>query len=557
MAQPITWRNVNSDFDISGASAALARAGQSINSGFSGFEDIIRNQQQVNADNRQIQIDNSTQDFLNKLSAYNPAQLEQAISDGTVEQLRNSYDVRLNPTKTNGAALQELLQSRRNQVTAGQEYSDKQVEMQFREAINKAHTLLDNGETQQAQAIIGGMPAVLQAKFRERLDANADTALVNQFGSSVVKKDFGTADSVLKDMAKRGIDITPYQQQLFEARKGNALSQLLFDGQGTGNDINQATKDYNQALRDKISGMGITDITQATAEQAAEIEAFRASQKPVSPSQMVQQKLLAAKEIAEQYNSPEMYTAAKAAIEQSALEYDQLGAVGQAEVDRKFGGLEARMVEQGNIYLTDAVAEGFKGDPLDMINAALKINPDIGDLDSDSKAKLALGFKPKIDLATEDGTTVKNVPVPMEVLSRALLGINRGTFKDTDLTTVVKDLMDQGTYADDYVEAEKLKADKAAFIKTYKRNAGKADTSYANNVDNTLVELKEQFRVAREKAKEEADRKAKLENFNPFLHTKGSPASDALEINVQKLREAYKQAGLSEEQIKAALRGIK
>lgn len=556
MAEPITWRNVNSNFDIRGASAALARAGHSINTGFNGLEDIIQNQQQVNADNRQNQINNSTQDFLNKLRGYTPEQLQQAISDGTVDQLRSGYDVRLDPTKTSGAALQELLQSKRNQELAGQEYSDKQAEVQFRDAINKAHTLLDNGETQQAQAIIGGMPAVLQAKFRERLDGNADTALVNQFGSSVVKKDFGTADSVLKDMAKRGIDITPYQQQLFEARKGNALSQLLFDGQGTGNNINQATKDYNQALRDKISGMGITDLDSITPEQAAEIEAFRASQKPVSPSQMVQQKLLAAKEIAEQYNSPEMYTAAKTAIEQSALEYNQLDAVGQAEVDSRFGGLEARMVEQGNIYLTDAVAGGFKGDPLDMINAAIKANPDIGNLDSGSKARLASGFQPKIELATKDNIKVK-VPVPMEVVSRALLGVHSGYIKDTDLPNEVERLMKEGNYADDFVEAEKLKADKAAFIKTYKRNAGKADTSYASNVDKKLAKLKEQFRIAREKAKEEADRKAKLENFNPFLHTKGSPASDALEINVQKLREAYKQAGLSEEQIKAALRGIK
>lgn len=556
MAQPITWRNVNSRFDVSGASAALARAGQSINSGFDGLEDIIQNQQQVNADNRQNRIDNSTQDFLNKLSAYSPEQLQQAISDGTVEGLRSGYGVKLDPTKTDGAALQALLQTRRNQAIAGQEYTDQQAEVQFRDAMNRANTLLDNGETQQAQNLIGTMPAVLQAKFRERLDSNADTALSNQFASAIAGKNYGAADSVLKDMAKRGIDINPYQQQLFEARKGNALSQLLFGGQNTGNEINQATKDFNQALRDKISDMGITDLDNITEAQAAEIEAFRQAQKPVSPSQIVQQKLSAAREVARQYNSPEIYTAAKAAIEQSAVGYDQLDAVGQAEVDRKFGTQEARMVEQGNVYLTDTVSEGFKGDPLAMINAALKINPDIGELDSGSKAKLASGFQPKVELATSDRTKVK-VPVPMEVLSRALLGIDDGTFKDTDLPDVVKDLMNQGNYADDYVKAEKLKADKAAFIKTYKRNAGKADTSYANNVDNKLVELKEQFRVAREKAKEEADRKAKLENFNPFLHTKGSPASDALEINVQKLREAYKQAGLSEEQIKATLRGIK
>lgn len=87
MAEPITWRNVQGP-SLADASRPLEQARLSLNAGFDSFNNVLRNQEAVEAANWQQQKDNNTQDFLNKLYAVQGAEGFKALQQsGELERM--------------------------------------------------------------------------------------------------------------------------------------------------------------------------------------------------------------------------------------------------------------------------------------------------------------------------------------------------------------------------------------------------------------------------------------------------------------------------------------
>ena len=88
---PITWRNVESRSDAVGASL-LRDAGRSITSGLDTLRDTLKDYQDTEKENLEIERGGNTDTFLDALARFQTEEeFEAAVADGTVDRLQSQF----------------------------------------------------------------------------------------------------------------------------------------------------------------------------------------------------------------------------------------------------------------------------------------------------------------------------------------------------------------------------------------------------------------------------------------------------------------------------------
>jgi len=124
MAIPITWQNIHGA-SLSEASRPLEVAQRSFNAGFDQLGGLLQQRETINAANAVKVRDNNTQMFLDKLTevAKTPEQLQAAMADGSIDQLRASFGNNIDAAAVRGAP-QALLAKRQLEAKQGTEFNN-------------------------------------------------------------------------------------------------------------------------------------------------------------------------------------------------------------------------------------------------------------------------------------------------------------------------------------------------------------------------------------------------------------------------------------------------
>lgn len=190
---PITWKNVAAP-EFSGVSDILDRAGESVQKGLTGVENIINDEQERLAGNREVEIENNTNAFLDAArSKYTTSEaLEQAEASGELDALRRQFVGNTGIDRTRGgvdaiAGIAESLET--------EERSDLQFEQQ---QADRDYVIGERNRTQQLREkreeldrVVGDRLRDVTARNNER--TKAEQLFVEEYfeGSGIDPKRLG------------------------------------------------------------------------------------------------------------------------------------------------------------------------------------------------------------------------------------------------------------------------------------------------------------------------------------------------------------------------------
>lgn len=179
----ITWKNINAP-DAGGAAYAGNAASTAFQRGFDAFDNMFDDIKETEQDNWDNQKTNNTNDLLAQINSTNDldalAQLKQSL---TPEAIKEQHGAQVDLTKVMNA-----LGSRDNtiqaDITADQEFADKQEGLQFRDEVAQIKGMLNSGDSKlinQAKDALNSsaMPERLKASLYGTLD-NATDELTNE-----------------------------------------------------------------------------------------------------------------------------------------------------------------------------------------------------------------------------------------------------------------------------------------------------------------------------------------------------------------------------------------
>lgn len=183
MAEPITWRNVNSNVGY-GVSNALDRAGDTINNGLNSLQHLVRQQQDTQVKNWDNQAQQNTQNFLDRVAAYrSPEELAAAQQSGELDAMRQGYGAQVDRAAVRGAADQQL-DLLRQRVTSQNQFQDQQTERGQRASVEQVKALQAAGRFDEANKLAAGLmhggDLALQSRGYQRenaQDGREDTKL--------------------------------------------------------------------------------------------------------------------------------------------------------------------------------------------------------------------------------------------------------------------------------------------------------------------------------------------------------------------------------------------
>lgn len=432
---PITWKNVTSDLDISGISNALAQAGKSINTGLGSFEDVVRQQQQLNAANHQTLINNSTQDFLNKISAFSPEQLQTAMQDGSINQLRQGYDVRLDPSKTSGAALQSLLQTKYGQAKSANEYADYNAAREAVPLQNDITELMNTGQVNKAMALIGQLPEPLQKAELAKVDSYRDNNLRNLYGKAIANKDFASARTYADMYAERGEDASPMYGEIRTGVQGVERNNLLSSFKNLGNKYQQSLRDTQTSILEQAKKEGFTvkngAIDYNSVKDPTKVKAIQdfISQTSVPTMTQFEQELIPQyQKYVDTYGVDGNLDSQIALLKQGITEPGKLGQFDNDYISKQFEGRRQAEKENGNPYYSDdKVLESSQDSIYQMLSDVAKDNPAFSEenLSPSDKAKLV----EQLSLIATDGIKIGDeviTDIPQTVI-KAYLSSGKGS----------------------------------------------------------------------------------------------------------------------------------
>lgn len=157
MAQPITWRTVTG---ASPADAArpLALGAQQLNYGFENLQKLVSGAEDNDRKNWENMKQVNTQNFLDQLAtAKTPEELAAMQQAGTLAQLRQGFGNQVDRSAIRSAEENRLNTVRQN-VLAGQEYGDKQLDRAQLGTVEQIRALAAQGKTAEAQALFDANP---------------------------------------------------------------------------------------------------------------------------------------------------------------------------------------------------------------------------------------------------------------------------------------------------------------------------------------------------------------------------------------------------------------
>lgn len=535
MTQPITWKSLNSDIDTKGIALALAAAGKSIDSGFTGFQDLLKNEQAVRSANLNTQIDNSTQDFLNKLQGYNPDQLRQAMQDGTIDRMRSGYDVMLDPTKTGAGALQSLLTASQQQATQQRAYDDGQAEYASRGTQNTINSLLAAGKTKEADPYIAQLPEAIKAKFLAERDKVGDMQLGNKFYTELANGNIDGAADMLPELSKN-VDTSAHQEALRQARTKATQNQLITTLGSVESEYQKRLKARNAEGDSFIRNeLGLKpDMVGATAEQLTKYDQYMKGLAPLT-RQTVQNEIF--DPVLARYKDSNLYDPAfenQLKLQQASATADSgIHQIDLDQVQKEEQGLLGALANNGNIFAQEANNPATKESIHEMFSSVTKGNPAFENLDLKERQALAARF---VQLGTvgpeiaDSKGNIRNVPVPQTILKTMLEGGDGDTSwfdlrMDGDkLDVAVTDFMKKSGIINQWDEIEEVKGLSKRKLADLARASGKADADFLPGIETNarnarkIVKAKEEAEAAKARAKEEAEAQALEDKKNYAKH---------------------------------------
>lgn len=485
MANPITWQTINSNIDVDGFSRALARAGQGVSTGITGLQDILKGEQQLREANFNNTVNNSTQDFLNKMSQYSPEQLQQAMQDGSIDRLRSGYGVNLDPTKTNGAALQQLLQGKQQQVLSQNQFDDDMAERDSLGIQNQLRKQLAEGDISGAMATNAQLPQHLQGAVTKEIDQLVDSQRSNKFYSQLTNGNIGGAADLIPELAKNG-DVSAHLAALKQARTQATHNQLT-------NTLASVEPEYNKRLKARNAEvdtfikkeLGLKpDMVGATEEQLNKYEQFVNGLPPLT-RKTVQDEIYAP--VLARYKESNLYDPAfenQLKLQQDSITADPgIHKIDLDQVQSEERNLIGLLADNGNIFAQEANNPATKESIHEMFSSVTKDNPVFKDLDGEDIQKLATQF---VQLATEGPEiadsqgNIRKIPVPQTILKTMLEGAdgNAKWLNGDSLETAVKDVMQKSGVADQWNEIEEVKTLSKKKLSELGKASGKADADY-------------------------------------------------------------------------------
>lgn len=157
MATPITWRTVTG---ASPAEAArpMALGAQQLNYGFENLNKLITGTEDIDRKNWDNMKQVNTQNFLDQLAvAKTPEELAAMQASGQLNQMRQGFGNQVDRTAIRSAEEMRVNQLRQN-VLAGQEYGDKQLDRSQLATVEQIKALAAQGKTAEAQALFDANP---------------------------------------------------------------------------------------------------------------------------------------------------------------------------------------------------------------------------------------------------------------------------------------------------------------------------------------------------------------------------------------------------------------
>lgn len=148
----ITWRNVSGPTGAAELNA-LAGASRQIGGAFEGLQNALVNYQKEEGRQFEQRKTDNTNQFLNALHSQfrTPEELDAAIKSGAVGALQSQFGNDINHEQVRGAA-DQLLATRRDQVRAGNEYSDDTRRRGERDVIDNIRSMAQQGQFDEAIA---------------------------------------------------------------------------------------------------------------------------------------------------------------------------------------------------------------------------------------------------------------------------------------------------------------------------------------------------------------------------------------------------------------------
>lgn len=240
MATPITWRNVGRQNDS--AAASLLRDSQaSINAGLGGLQNLVRDRQALDTQNREVLRQNARQSFLDSLNQYQDVDaFNRDMESGAITRNLAALDAR-----TRGE-VQEAVRAMPEQLMNRQRQASEFADFRAQEAATPLYESL--------------RASVLDGSFKPESLTPEQQATLNQaglyddllgFNQTTVRQ---RADQEFQDFAReRERTAAEREDDLIAGRE--AAGRLIRD---TVAGLNQTQADRVQALKDLATEMNIT-----------------------------------------------------------------------------------------------------------------------------------------------------------------------------------------------------------------------------------------------------------------------------------------------------------
>jgi hypothetical protein len=436
MANPITWRNVNRTTD-NAAVNLLGAAQQSMNTGLTGLGDIIKQRQQVMAQNQQAGNENLKQQFLDGLGSYKDLASFEAAQPQIDQQLQAlPSSVRSQVRGQVSAMPQDLMQSENTRTAFDQNklkaQADPLVE-QLRAGIyaNEVNDL--NGLTPEQRDLLSqtGNLATLQDILNKTNQGEEDQKFSNTNRERTIA-DRGREDTRREAEQAIGVRSSELQQSLFGhiANRNTALEQIA--------------NDFQVPFDHKTGKMDLASMDPVARDQLQETITAAGLNKEPSQTQIKQ-------EFGNIIRSEFANSGIPVAEQQAMIDrFDQTlstmlnPATGDmAKIDSSIAASEAALRKEGNAYLLE---EGLnkRTTALDVLAEVSASNPDLKDEMSWASMRPDI-----VDFVTEamskgvvlEGTDTA-IPVPAAILKQVLAGFSQKWLSGEDIGTFKTRLVD-------------------------------------------------------------------------------------------------------------------
>lgn len=463
MAEPITWRNINSQ--PTAAAQLFAGADRSFEKASDIFSGLLDKNTERERRNQQTIRDNNTQAYLDQLSQYRtPEELQAAIDTGAVDQLRLQYGRNIDRNLARGAAESQLT-NLRQAITAKNTYDDAATDRAQRGDVDQIKQLIARGDFVGAEKRLGEVDLRNEASLYEALTS----------GKNAVEDRGFTRDQRNQTRTQWGRENEAYNTQ---QGVNAATNQALADHQAT---LAKQESDYlaladkYQIPRDKQGNLDFASAPPGAIQAFSSAVSGLGLDKVESDTEVLRKMQL---QVGQNFPnaSPELLDKARATVAGRLSSYDELAPTDQAEVALQVNNAKQALEMDSNPYYKEQDFNPAEGANT-VVSQMMKNNPDFVDLFDDQSTRADI--VQKFTKALTDGVLIegKRIPVTPAILESAAMGYgyNWFEFNDKDIGDVIEDYVTNSGVDKQYENFTEFKKFESGAITAKKAQVG-ADT---------------------------------------------------------------------------------